>query len=80
MTSAISADVDPVYRLTAAELIAPNTNLSVDAALTEIGLPETIRDISTNNRRFTLHTVHIGESTSSVNEVPGVDPSGILGG
>jgi len=79
VTSAITTDVDPVYGLTTAELITPNADLSVDAAFTEIGLPKLVPDIPTDNRLFALHTMHVGEGTFSVNEVPGLDQSGILG-
>jgi len=79
VTSAIMADVDPVYGLTTAKLIAPNTDLSVNAAFTEIGLPKPVPNIPTDNRLFALHTMHVGEGTFSVNEVPGLDQSGILG-
>jgi len=79
VTSTITTDVDPIHRLTTAELVAPNTDLSVDAAFTEIGLPKLVPDIPTDNRIFALHTMHVGESTFSVNEVPGLDQSGILG-
>jgi len=79
MTSAITTDVDPVYGLTTAELITPNADLSVDAAFTKTGLPKRVPDIPTDNPFFALHTMHAGESTLSVSEVPELDPSGILG-
>lgn len=78
VTAAIATDVYPVYGLATPVLVAPDTNLSIDTAFTKIGLPVPIPDTSTDDRLFALHAMHVREGTHSVNEVPGVDPSGIL--
>ena len=58
MSSAVLANIDSFDRPTVPKLVAPGAYLTLNAALTESGLPETIRDVAPNDVLLALDTPH----------------------
>lgn len=71
VSSAVLANIDSFDRPTVAKLVTPGAYLTLNAALTESGLPKTILDVAANDALLAMDTPH------ATNGIPRASPTGM---